>query len=105
MPRRQSSNNNNNTYVPPNNLEDFGLPHHGDEPLLEENAGEVGYGRGRGAYLAESGDNNNNQNEQYVFLRPFRLLPKRDGWGAVANLDLFFAVCVVYDRGFRRRSA
>lgn len=28
----------------------------------------------------------------FVFLEHFRLQPKRDGWGAVANLDLFFTV-------------
>ena len=32
-----------------------------------------------------------NKNE-FVFLENFRLLPKQDGWGAVANLDLFFTV-------------
>jgi len=29
-------------------------------------------------------------NKKFILLNQFRLTPKRDGWGAVANLDLFF---------------
>lgn len=52
-----------------NTLDDFGIPAN-DDPLLAPQEEE----------------------QDFVFLRPFRLLPKRDGWGAVANLDLFFTV-------------
>lgn len=51
-------------------LDDFGIPN--EDPLLHEEPPA--------------------QNPDFVFLRPFRLLPKRDGYGAVANLDLFFTV-------------
>jgi len=36
-----------------------------------------------------SNANENTSEKKFVFLDQFRLLPKRDGWGAVANLDLF----------------
>lgn len=35
---------------------------------------------------------NNGAGNNFVFLRNFRLRPREDGWGAVANLDLFFNV-------------
>lgn len=50
-----------------------------------------------------SGNNDNNsQNNGFVFLQPFRLLPRRDGWGAVADLDVFFSSLYqyYYHRGF-----
>jgi Autophagy protein ATG9 len=42
------------------------------------------------------------RNNPYVFLQPFRLLPQRDGWGAVADLDVFFNSLYqyYYHRGF-----
>lgn len=50
-----------------------------------------------------SNDNSNSPNNgAYVFLQPFRLLPQRDGWGAVADLDVFFNSLYqyYYHRGF-----
>jgi len=46
--------------------------------------------------------NNNNSNNAYVFLQPFRLLPRNEGWGAVADLDVFFTSLYqcYYHRGF-----
>lgn len=50
----------------------------------------------------ENNNNNSQNNGAYVFLQPFRLLPQRDGWGAVADLDVFFNSLYqyYYHRGF-----
>jgi hypothetical protein len=54
-----------------NTLDDFGISSGNDDPLLAPQE----------------------EQQDFVLLRPFKLLPRRDGWGAVANLDLFFTVC------------
>ena len=36
--------------------------------------------------------NDNNSSKRFIMLDQFRFIPKRDWWGAVANLDLFFTV-------------
>lgn len=89
---------------PPQNLHDFGLhdpPEQGangasvatGEPLLQ---GGVEYG-----YAGGDGPSSTQDNDPFVLLRPFRLAPPSDGWGAVANLDLFFTslYSYYYNRG------
>eukprot|EP01083_Nonionella_stella_P071289 191392_1 len=76
--------------------------HHGT-PLLSADYGDVDSeslmhprtnsnanpnGNARGDTNGNEG-NENTSEKKFVFLDQFRLLPKRDGWGAVANLDLF----------------
>jgi autophagy-related protein 9 len=81
--RESSSNNNNN-----NNTSSHTNP--ASEPLLENNYGmdaELGTDRN----IASSPNPNPNQSSndrKFVLLETFRV--KKDGWGAVANLDLFF---------------
>jgi hypothetical protein len=53
-----------------NNLDDFGISSENDDPLLAPQE----------------------EQQDFVLLRSFKILPRRDGWGAVANLDLFFTV-------------
>lgn len=55
-----------------------------------------------GASPQQPNNNNQSNNNGFVFLHPFRLLPRRDGWGAVADLDVFFTSLYqyYYHRGF-----
>ena len=55
------------------------------DPLLDE-YDYVGIGTDKAGGITEQEPKSN-----FMLLDNFRLAPKRDGWGAVANLDLFFA--------------
>ena len=50
--------------------------------------------------IRQSQSPNQQQQQQngnnYMFIQPFRLMPERDGWGAVADLDVFFASLYQY---------
>ncbi|CAB9510880.1 Autophagy-related protein 9 [Seminavis robusta] len=82
------------------------------EPLIQPNQNHPSHATARFQEhqpVDHNHNNNNNmqqqqqqQNNAYVFLQPFRLLPQRDGWGAVADLDVFFTSLYqyYYHRGF-----
>jgi len=69
---------------PPQNLADFGIQ---DESRADPLLGEQVYGYEE---FASGSSHLGAGRSEFVFLERFRLLPRRDGWGAVANLDLFF---------------
>jgi len=64
--------------------------------------------RGRGlnassqanSYERSTQQGNGQRNNNFVFLDSFRLRPRRDGWGAVSDLDVFFAS--IYNYYFHR---
>jgi hypothetical protein len=70
----------------PHNLSDFGIQDDlrlGD-PLLPDYGYEP--------FSNQDSNSHHHRNSDFVFLEHFRLMPKREGYGAVANLDLFFSV-------------
>lgn len=70
------------------------------EPLLSPNPTENNFPNNNNINnhhsYSNTNENNNNSSNPYVFLQPFRLLPQRDGWGAVADLDVFFTSLYQY---------
>ena len=75
----------------PQNLSDFGIQ---DETRADPLLSGQDYGYEDFATNHQGGNSQDNvlPRGDYIFLDNFRLMPKRDGWGAVANLDLFFTV-------------
>lgn len=80
-----------NMETTPSNLSDFGIQ---DDARADPLLGQPDFGFDDFAIDHESRhpDSTAAGRAGFVFLEQFRLVPKRDGWGAVANLDLFFSV-------------
>lgn len=75
----------------PSNLSDFGIQDDArTDPLLSQP--EYGFEDFDTHHESHPSDPTLAARTGFVFLEQFRLVPKRDGWGAVANLDLFFSV-------------
>lgn len=74
----------------PHNLSDFGIQDDVrlEDPLLRNNYGYEPFSN----QDSDSHHHHHRRNTDFVFLENFRLMPKREGYGAVANLDLFFSV-------------
>lgn len=84
----QRTNTNPTTY-----LEEFGIPK--EAPLLDNDYMDYTAFDEQQQRPAQQNGNPRGEND-FVFLPSFRLQPHRDGWGAVANLDVFFSSLYSY---------
>jgi autophagy-related protein 9 len=84
----QRTNTNPTTY-----LEEFGIPK--EAPLLDNDYMDYTAFDEQQQRPAHQNGNPRGEND-FVFLPSFRLQPHRDGWGAVANLDVFFSSLYSY---------
>eukprot|EP00521_Asterionellopsis_glacialis_P014348 CAMPEP_0195303288 /NCGR_PEP_ID=MMETSP0707-20130614/32546_1 /TAXON_ID=33640 /ORGANISM="Asterionellopsis glacialis, Strain CCMP134" /LENGTH=1072 /DNA_ID=CAMNT_0040366791 /DNA_START=61 /DNA_END=3279 /DNA_ORIENTATION=- len=95
------------------NLSEFGLQseYHRSDPLLivreehndDDNNKNYGYNGPASPNQTQQprmpptqGGGGGEGRNEFVFLQQFRLLPKKDGWGAVSNLDMFFSALYSY---------
>ena len=84
---------NNNNINKPLLQNDYGKEEEMMIPSSSSNSGRSGNHRTiNGNTNINSGTINSEDKKKFIVLDTFRLTPKRDGWGAVANLDLFFTV-------------